>query len=100
MPRWFRSSTGLRPLRFRALFVFTATVALFSASIFLLRAADGPEPPSQKTLAFENLILRMRFPDNWKATGQGSSYNIAPDDGMVFDTKGGSSVAYGVVMNL
>jgi hypothetical protein len=32
--------------------------------------------------------------------GQGSSFNIVPDNGMVYDTKGGSSVAYGVVLNL
>jgi len=24
--------------------------------------------------------LRMRFPNNWKAKGQGSSFNIAPDE--------------------
>jgi hypothetical protein len=75
-------------------------MALLFALIPPVSLADGPEPPSEKTLNFENAVLRMRFPNNWKAKGQGGSFNIAPDDGIVYDTKGGQSVAYGIVLDL
>jgi hypothetical protein len=75
-------------------------MALLFALIPIVSPADGPEPPSQKTLKFEDAILEMRFPNNWKAKGQGASFNIAPEDGMVYDTKGGQSVAYGIALDL
>jgi hypothetical protein len=100
MLRRFRSPVIPRFLRLRAVFWLLASAALLFAPALPLSSADGPEPPSEKTLNFENAVLRMRFPNNWKAAGQGSSFNIAPADGIVYDTKGGSSVAYGVVLNL
>ena len=100
MQRQFRSPVIPQLLRLRAILALLASVASLFAPALPVSSADGPEPPSEKTLNFENAVLRMRFPNNWKAVGQGSSFNIAPADGIVYDTKGGQSVAYGVVLNL
>ena len=99
LPR-FRSSFIPRVCRLHVVFALLAAAALLLAPALPASFADGPEPPSEKTLNFEDAVLRMRFPNNWKAKGQGASFNIAPEEGIVYDTKGGNSVAYGIVLDL
>lgn len=99
LPR-FRSSFVPRVCRLNVVFALLASAALLFSPVLPVSFADGPEPPSEKTLKFEDAVLEMRFPNNWKAKGQGASFNIAPEDGIVYDTKGGQSVAYGIVLDL
>jgi hypothetical protein len=100
MLRRSRSSFIPRVCRLHVVFALLASVAMLFAPALPASFADGPEPPSEKTLNFEDAVLHMRFPNNWKAKGQGSSFNIAPEDGIVYDTKGRQSVAYGIVLDL
>ncbi|MBE0659003.1 MAG: M48 family metalloprotease [Bryobacteraceae bacterium] len=55
---------------------------------------------SQRSVTFENAMLRINHPDNWQAYGQGDAVTIAPRGGMVSDSNGNQALAYGVVVNL
>ena len=60
-----------------------------------------PEWPSGRSRTFENSVLRIEYPDNWNAYGPGdATATIAPDKGMVADSKGNQAMAYGVIMNI
>jgi hypothetical protein len=55
---------------------------------------------SQRSLSFENSSLRLDYPDNWQAYGQGDAATIAPQGGMVTDANGNQALAYGVILNI
>lgn len=60
-----------------------------------------PEWPSNRFVRFENSLLRMDYPDNWQAYGQGdAAATIAPQGGLVNDSRGNQALAYGVIVNL
>jgi beta-barrel assembly-enhancing protease len=60
-----------------------------------------PAWPSNRVKPFENSILRIEYPDNWQARGQGDiAATITPDRGMVDDGRGNQALAYGVIMNM
>jgi hypothetical protein len=59
--------------------------------------ADGT---SERFVVFENAVLRMDYPDNWQAYGQGDAVTIAPRGGMVSDSNGHQALAYGVLVNI
>jgi hypothetical protein len=60
-----------------------------------------PEWPSNRSRTFENSVLRISYPDNWHAYGPGdATATIAPDKGMVADSKGNQAMAYGVIVNI
>ncbi len=63
-------------------------------------AAALPAGTPQRSLTFENSVLRMDYPDNWKAYGQGDAVTIAPPGGMVKDGGGNQALAYGVLVNI
>jgi beta-barrel assembly-enhancing protease len=55
---------------------------------------------SGTTQLFENSILRVNYPGNWQAFGQGEALTIAPSNGMVKDANGNQALAYGVVVSM
>jgi hypothetical protein len=59
--------------------------------------ADGT---SERFVTFENSVLRMDYPDNWQAYGQGDAVTIAPRGGLVNDGSGNQALAYGVLVNI
>ncbi len=61
---------------------------------------NQPDAISQRSVAFENSMLRINHPDNWQAYGQGDAVTIAPRGGMVNDGSGNQALAYGVVVNI
>jgi hypothetical protein len=46
---------------------------------------------------FENAVVQLEHPANWRAYGQGSAFSLAPDNGIVSDRSGNNMVAYGVI---
>jgi Zn-dependent protease with chaperone function len=67
--------------------------------------AQQKDPPaeggtSDRFLSFENAILRISYPDNWQAFGQGDAVTIAPDGGMVKDSEGNQALASGLLVSI
>jgi len=58
-----------------------------------------PEPPSTRTSQFQNDVLELRYPDNWKSNTSGSTFSLAPEGGVVKDSSGQAAMAYGVIFN-
>jgi len=58
-----------------------------------------PEPPSTHLNSFQNDVLELRYPDNWKSSASGSTFTLTPPGGVVQDSKGQSALAYGVIFN-
>jgi len=59
-----------------------------------------PDLPSGRYADFENRVLRIRYPDNWRYNGQGSAVTFVPDRGIVDNGRGNAALAYGVIVNL
>lgn len=59
-----------------------------------------PEGTSERFVSFENAVLRIDYPDNWQAYGQGDAVTIAPRGGMVNDGNGNQALVYGVLVNI
>ena len=58
-----------------------------------------PEPPSTHLNQFQNDVLELRYPDNWKSNASGSTFALMPPGGVVQDNKGQAALAYGVMFN-
>ena len=58
-----------------------------------------PEPPSGHLNGFQNDVLELRYPDNWKSSASGSTFTLMPQGGVVKDNKGQAALAYGVMFN-
>lgn len=63
-------------------------------------SSQGQRPalPSGSYKDYSNSNLSLRYPDNWKSYGQGDSFSLVPDGGLVSDGKGNTSLAYGTMM--
>ena len=59
----------------------------------------APPRPSQETREFSSDDFRARFPDNWELQGTGDSISFVPPRGMVTDSAGKQSAAYGILVN-
>jgi len=59
---------------------------------------DGGQRTSSKS--FQNSVLRIDYPDNWQAYGQGDAATIAPRGGLVNDGNGNQALALGVIINI
>ena len=69
-------------------------------------AGPAPKAPAPGTVKVgtpsENLVklqvgnASLQYPDNWQKYGQGSSYTVAPEGGIVDAGKGNAELAYGV----
>lgn len=60
--------------------------------------AQRPPLPSGRLQDYSTSNLSLRYPDNWKSYGQGDAFTLAPDQGLVSDSKGNTSLAYGAMM--
>jgi beta-barrel assembly-enhancing protease len=58
-----------------------------------------PELPSTHTNQFQNDVLELRYPENWKTNTSGSTFSLAPQGGVVQDSSGQPAMAYGVIFN-
>jgi hypothetical protein len=58
-----------------------------------------PEAPSSHLNRFQNDVLELSYPDNWKSNTSGSAFALMPQGGVVKDNKGQSALAYGVMFN-
>ncbi len=71
-----------------------------------LQAQQSQNAPAQQTgtserfLTIENSVMRIDYPDNWKAYGQGDAMTITPNNGLVNDGNGNQALAYGVIVNI
>jgi Zn-dependent protease with chaperone function len=59
-----------------------------------------PDPPSNRYREFENDTLRMSYPDNWQANGQGNAVSFVPAGGVVDDGHGHAAMAYGMLVSV
>jgi hypothetical protein len=48
---------------------------------------------------FENNLLRFQYPDNWRVYQQGDAVTLAPDGGIVSDSRGRGLLAHGVILS-
>jgi hypothetical protein len=58
-----------------------------------------PEPPSTHFNNYQNDLVSVRYPDNWKANSSGSTFALLPEGGLVKGKNGQSELAYGVMFN-
>jgi hypothetical protein len=61
--------------------------------------AGKPGTPSASLQSYDNGVLKLQFPSNWKASGQGSAVTLAPEGGVVPDGRGNQALAYGIIVN-
>jgi len=59
-----------------------------------------PERPSSRFQTFQNDSVRLAYPDNWRPYGQGNAASFVPEGGVVEDSRGNASLAYGVIVNI
>jgi len=64
------------------------------------QGGTSTEWPSAQMKAFENSIVRIQYPDNWQAYGQGDAVTFAPRGGLIDDGQGNQAMAYGVIVNI
>jgi len=62
--------------------------------------SQRPEYPSNRFRTYENEVLRINYPDNWRTYGQGNAVSFAPDGGVVDDGRGNGALAYGAIVNV
>ena len=71
-----------------------------------LQVAQQPNAPgrpgaaSDRFVTFENTVLRIDYPENWRTYGQGDAVTITPAGGMVNDSNGNQAMAYGALVNV
>lgn len=56
--------------------------------------------PSENYKTLSNALVKIDYPDNWQAYGQGDAATIAPREGIVDDGRGNQAVAVGVVISV
>ena len=59
-----------------------------------------PDPPSDRFRSFENEMLRLSYPDNWRVNGQDNAVSFVPDGGVVDDGRGHAAMAYGLLIGI
>ena len=79
---------------------------MFNSARFLGTTSSAPPPierpdlPSTRVQRFENRLVRIEHPENWRAHGQGDAVTFAPPGGIIADGQGNRDVAYGMIVNL
>ena len=65
-------------------------------------ASGGGRPPSPSTnfTLYQGRVFSLKFPDNWKVSGEGAAPSFAPDGGLVPDRNGNQALAYGMLVSL
>jgi beta-barrel assembly-enhancing protease len=57
-----------------------------------------PAAPSNRLQNYSGSSLSIGYPDNWNSYGQGESFTLAPEAGLVSDGKGNTALAYGAIV--
>src|SRR5215813_6715631 len=57
--------------------------------------SKAPAAPSARTIEFNSNGVRLRHPDNWKSSVQGTHATIAPDAGII-----NGNLAYGMIVDV
>jgi len=79
---------------------------MFNSARFLGTASSAPPPverpglPSTRVQRFENSLVRIEHPENWRARSQGDAVTFAPEGGLIADSQGHGELAYGMMVNL
>jgi peptidase M48-like protein len=63
------------------------------------RGTGRVDLPSRRFQGYQNSLLRMSYPDNWRAYGQQDAVTFSPEGGIVDDGRGNPALAYGVIVN-
>ena len=63
-------------------------------------SSGRPQLPSSKVQRFENGLVRIEHPENWRANGQGDAVTFAPTGGVIADGQGNHALAYGMLVNV
>jgi Zn-dependent protease with chaperone function len=66
-------------------------------------AAGGggrPAAPSANYTPYQGRAFSLKYPDNWKAYGEGDATSLLPDGGVVQDRSGNQALAYGMMINV
>jgi len=63
-------------------------------------SSGRPQLPSSSVQRFENALVRIEHPENWRASGQGDAVTFAPDGGLIADGQGNHALAYGMLINI
>ena len=58
-----------------------------------------PPAPSTNYTLYQGRAFSLRFPDNWKASGEGDAPSFAPDGGLVRVRNGNQALAYGMLVS-
>ncbi len=59
-----------------------------------------PDLPSKRYQSYQNSLMRMSYPDNWKSYGQEGAATFAPEGGIMDDGHGNAALAIGVIVNV
>jgi Zn-dependent protease with chaperone function len=59
-----------------------------------------PSAPSTSYTSYQGRVFSLKYPDNWKAYGEGDAPSFAPDGGVVPDRNGNQALAYGMLVSL
>jgi len=59
-----------------------------------------PALPSTRVRRFQNDLVRIDHPENWRASGQGNAVTFAPEGGLITINQGNDQLAYGMMVNL
>ena len=59
-----------------------------------------PDPPASRLQKFQNDMLQMGYPENWRANSQSSALSFVPDGGVFNDGHGNPALAYGMIINV
>ncbi len=62
--------------------------------------AGRPDLPSTRYQNYQNRVVRISYPDNWRVYGQDTAVTIAPEGGIQNDGRGNAALGYGVIINL
>jgi hypothetical protein len=60
-------------------------------------SGSRPDLPSGERRSFQNQVVKLEHPANWRSYGEGSAFTLAPENGIVRDRSGNALVAYGVI---
>jgi len=63
-------------------------------------SSGRPQLPSSSVQRFENGLVRIEHPENWRASGQGDAVTFAPAGGIIADGQGKHALAYGMLVNV
>ncbi len=65
-----------------------------------LEPSEPPPPPSSEVTVYRSDKLELMYPKNWQMAGNGNSFTLYPDGGVVPDEHDQAALAYGVIVDV